>query len=379
MKRQRLRALLVAALASASAPADALDPRLLPENPRYERPARCTDVTVVEPEPRPFTHPLDGRISPAPADAPMSQGDSAICLAYATADMISQRVGVTVSALDVATKYYFSDPSLLARIRTPALRRHLRDNPDLADTIADSRNDTDVSRDRNPARIPYFDKLEDGQEDIAALLYNIGGLCEDRDLPSFDGYGQQQKVLQGLRWRARVVRPLQCYRALGATVDKLRSRDSDSFNAGWLTHIERRCKRKPLPVPLLPVSAAIADNQADLMERQRNGTPPARAETERLLAMIDYALDHGRVPTVGYSWYVLEERDPKDADFSADHSSPVIARRHVRGHCQYRIQDNTGEYCARMRPGIRERCELGRVWLNEEELRASLYSVIYLR
>ena len=366
-------------LATSFGPAGARDLRLLPENPRYARPARCTDVSVVQPQTRPGAHPLDGRISPSPADSPMSQGDSAICFAYAAADMISQRVGLIVSALDVATKYYFADPARLATIRTPALRRYLRENPGLPGDIREIRNDTDVSRDKNPARIPFFDKLEDGQEDIAALLYNIGGLCEDRDLPSFDGYGQHQKTLQALRFRARVVRPLQCYRALGGTVDKLRGRDTDPFNAGWLAYVERRCRRRPLPVPLLPVTASIADNEADLMDRQSRGTPPERAESERLLAIIDYALDHGRIPTVGYSWYALEEKDPKDADFTADHSSPVIARRHVRGLCQYRIQDNTGEYCSRMRPGIRERCELGRVWLNEEELRGSLYSVIYLR
>jgi len=42
---------------------------------------------------------------------PNSQGDSAICYAYAAADMISQRIGLAVSALDVATTFYFTDPS----------------------------------------------------------------------------------------------------------------------------------------------------------------------------------------------------------------------------------------------------------------------------
>ena len=30
--------------------------------------------------------------------------------------------------------------------------------------------------------------LEGGEEDIAALLYNVGGLCKDQDLPSYDGF-----------------------------------------------------------------------------------------------------------------------------------------------------------------------------------------------
>ncbi|UMY18419.1 hypothetical protein MMB17_03510 [Methylobacterium organophilum] len=357
----------------------AYDPRILPAHPRYARNAACADITVVAPARRPGTHPLDGKISPDPAESPMSQGDSAICFAYATADMISQRVGRTVSALDVATRYYFADPARLAASRDPALRRYLRENPDTLAEIAASRNDTDVSKDGNPGRLAYFDKLEDGQEDAAALLYNVGGLCEDRDLPSFDGYGQHQKFLRALRWRARVVAPKQCWRSLAGTVEKLRSAKTDAFNAGWLAHVEARCRRRPLPVPLLPVSYRVADNQLDFMDRLERGQPPTRRQTDRLLAMVDYALDHGRIPTVGYSWYVLEDRDPKDPDLAADHSSPILARRSVEGRCQYHLQDNTGEYCARMRPGIRERCDLGRVWLEEDELRRSLYSVIYLR
>ena len=373
---------LAAALLSiltVAGPAAAHDPRLLPENPRYTRNATCVEATVWAPRRRPGTHPLDDRISPNPALSPMSQGDSAICFAYATADMISQRVGVTVSALDVATRYYFADPAGLARSRDHALRTYLAARPDWAEGIAESRNDTEASRERNPLRKPFFDKLEDGQEEAAALLYNLGGLCPDRDLPSYDGYGQHLRTFGALRWRSRVAAPKICWRSLGGTVERLRDPATDAFNAGWIAHVERRCRRRPLPVPLLPVAEAIADNQLDFMERARRGDPALAAGGDRLMAMIDYALDHGRLPVIGYSWYVLEERDLRDPDLAADHSSPIIARRKVGGRCQYHLQDNTGEYCARMRPGIRERCALGRVWLDEAELRGSLYSVIYLR
>ncbi|CAX25742.1 protein of unknown function; putative exported protein [Methylorubrum extorquens DM4] len=366
-------------LVLAAAPAGAVDLRLLPENPRYARNPTCADVTVVAPARRPGTHPLDDRINPNPALSPMSQGDSAICFAYATADMISQRVGVTVSALDVATRYYFADPAGLERSRDRALRNYLRRHPDLAEEIAESRNDTEASRERNPGRKPYFDKLEDGQEAAAALLYNLGGLCTDRDLPSFDGYGQHARTLSALRWRSRVAAPKISWRSLGGTVPRLRDPATDAFNAGWIAHVERRCRRKPLPVPLIPVSESIADNQLDFMDKAARSEPGLKAGTDRLMEMIDYALDRGRLPVVGYSWYVLEEHLPKEPDIAADHSSPIIARRKAGGRCQYHLQDNTGEYCARMRPGIAERCDLGRVWLDEDELRASLYSVIYLR
>lgn len=362
-------------------PVDArpVDTRLLPAAAAYARTPGCAPVTVVAPRIRPHTHPLDGRISPDPAASPMSQGDSAICFAYATADMISQRVGVTVSALDVATQYYFADPAELEDLPEPALRRYLRRNPETLREIAASRNEADVSREGNPARLPYFDKLEDGQEDAAALLYNVAGICPDRDLPSFDGYAQHARLFAALRYRARTAPRNRSYRSLAGTVARLRDPAADPFNAAWLAHVSRACARLPLPVPLLPVSARIADNQLDFMDRLDRGRPPTPAESGRLLAMIDYALDHGRTPTVGYSWYLLEDRDPKDPDMAADHSSTLIARRRVGGACQYHLQDNTGEYCARMRPGIARRCELGRIWVSEAELARTLYSVIYLR
>lgn len=369
--------LLLFAVGSASS-AQGFDPRILPAAPRYTRNAQCGAVQIAVP---PSTHRLPGSnlISPKPADVPVGQGERAICFAYATADMISQRVGRAVSPLDVATKFYFADPTQLAAVRDPALQAHLRAHPTYLADIAWSRNAADISLDHNPGLHPYFDKLEGGEEDAAALLYNLGGLCEERDLPSHEGYAHFTSYYAALRYSSYVRAPNQCFRRVGTTADKLRSRRADAFNDAWLRQVEALCQRKPLPVPLLPVSYRVAANQLEFMEMLEEGQPPSAKDVNRMLSMVDYALDHGRAPTIGYSWYVLEERDPKDPDVAADHSSAVIARRRVGGRCQYRVQDNTGEYCARMREGIRERCDDGRVWLWEDELRRTLYSVIYLR
>lgn len=361
-----------------SADANAVDTRLLPPKPTYTRNAACRPARIAMP---PSTHALPGGVllSPRPADIPVGQGDSAICYAYATADMISQRVGAAVSPLDVATKFYFANPARLSAIRDPALQAHLRTHPGYVSDIAWARNAAEVSKDRNPGQEPYFDKLEGGEEDASALLYNIGGLCEERDLPSHEGYAHFTAHFAALRYGSVVRAPNQCFRAVGATVANLRSRRADAFNAAWLALVEARCRRRPLPVPLLPVSYRVAANQLEFMEKVEAGRPPRPPQIDRMLAMVDYALDNGRAPTIGYSWYELQERDPKDPDLAADHSSPVVARRRRGGQCQYLVQDNTGEYCSRMRAGIRERCDDGRVWLMESELRRTLYSVIYLR
>jgi hypothetical protein len=366
-----------AALAAWALPALAqVDPRILPLQASYRRNPTCAAVEARIPfDVHEGTR--DVALSPSPREMPMNQGESAICFAYATADMISHRLGRQIAPLDVATKTYFADPERLAAI--PALREHLKAHPNWRADIAWSRNAAEMSNIGNPKLLPYFDKIEGGEEDTAALLYNIGGLCEDRDLPSNDGYRYANPTLRRLRYRSRLAPRPMSFRSLAGTVPHLRHPQTDTFNAAWIAHVEARCRRVPLAVPLLPVSYRVAANQAEFVELRESGTPPSQKAITRILAMIDYALDHGRVPTIGYSWYLLEDRDPKDPDLHADHASPVIARRKVGGTCQYRIQDNTGEYCARMREGMREACENGRVWVGEEALRRTLYSVTYLR
>jgi hypothetical protein len=366
-----------AALAAWALPALAqVDPRILPLQASYRRNPTCAAVEARIPfDVHEGTR--DVALSPSPREMPMNQGESAICFAYATADMISHRLGRQIAPLDVATKTYFADPERLAAI--PALREHLKAHPNWRADIAWSRNAAEMSNIGNPKLLPYFDKIEGGEEDTAALLYNIGGLCEDRDLPSNDGYRYANPTLRRLRYRSRLAPRPMSFRSLAGTVPHLRHPQTDTFNAAWIAHVEARCRRVPLAVPLLPVSYRVAANQAEFVELRESGTPPSQKAISRILAMIDYALDHGRVPTIGYSWYLLEDRDPKDPDLHADHASPVIARRKVGGTCQYRIQDNTGEYCARMREGMREACENGRVWVGEEALRRTLYSVTYLR
>ena len=211
VRRPQVRAALVASFLFLSStpvwPAERADPLLLPASvPLYTRNNECTDVKVPMP---PSTHSAIGAnmISPQPADMPLSQGDSAICFAYATADMISQRVQTEISALDVATKYYFTDPSHLAKLANHDLQVHLEGKGDYRTAIAESRNTTDVSRDDNPDRYPYFDKLEGGEEEIASLLYNVEGLCQDRDLPSYDGYTHFSADLTRLRVWTRLLPP----------------------------------------------------------------------------------------------------------------------------------------------------------------------------
>ena len=336
---------------------------ILPPNPTYRRNSECATV----PAP-PFKR------------MPNSQGDSAICFAYAAADMISQRTGLAVSALDVATTFYFTDPSGLYTASDRRVREFVAGKPRLMDEIVAQRSRVDVSEEKNTLRRPYFDKLEGGEEDIAALLLNIKGVCLEQDLPSNDGYYLYTALLEILRRKARATpNPGICLRSVGATVPKLNDPVADVFNDAWVRYVEQRCHRIQSPAPLLPISYRAAVDQREVVERKRAGKGISRQDKAHMFGMIDYALDHRRNPTIGYSFYLLEARASDDPDEFADHSSMVLARKKIDGVCHYLVQDNTGEFCTNLLPNIERRCSAGRIWLNERELNQTLYSVTYLR
>jgi hypothetical protein len=351
-------------LAAAGPPAQAADAHILEANPSYRRNPDCAKI-------------------PAPTfrKMPISQGDSAICFAYSTADMISRRLGRIVSALDVATAFYFANPAELYKSRDARLRAYLEEHKDLPGEIAAERHRVDVSAEENPAKKPYFDKLEGGEEDAAALLLNVKGACLDRDLPSDDGYYNYLTDLAVMRRAAAVAPdPGICLRSVGATAPKLQDLVANSFNDAWVRFVDARCKRRLHgAAPLLPVSYRAAVDEREATERKREGQAIGPQEKAHMFAMIDYALDHRRNPTIGYSFYLLEARAPDDPDEFADHSSMVLARRKINGVCHYLVQDNTGEWCSRLRPAIAKRCIAGRIWLSEQELDETIYSVTYLR
>jgi hypothetical protein len=364
--RLRLFLLTIALFQSVDAGADIVDRRILPEKPHHRRNVDCAPISAAR---------------QAKQNMPVSQGDSAICFAYATSDMISQRIGRRVSALDVATSYFFANPVELYKTRNKDLLRYLTQRRGLLDDILLRRNRIDVSKEGNANGRPYFDKLEDGDEEIASLLVNTKGVCLDRDLPSDDGYYRYTSLLERLRRRAKLMGDGHvCLRAVGGAATHLRDPVADAFNASWISFVDQRCRRIRNPVPLLPVAYRAAVDVREAMERNRSaGQEISPQEKAHMFEIIDYALDHRRNPTIGYSFYLLEARAPNDPDEFADHSSMILGRKKIGGACHYLVQDNTGEYCFRLRPGIAAKCSLGRIWVSEHDLGETIYSVTYLR
>src|ERR1700730_3482376 len=118
---------------------------------------------------------------------------------------------------------------------------------------------------------------EGGEEDIAALLYNVGGLCKDQDLPSYDGYTHFAAYLALLRTWMRVFPPAQYSRiGLAGAAPALLSPKTDAFNAARISLLRDSAVVDPCQCRCSP-SDRVATNQASFMRLREEGRPPSDA------------------------------------------------------------------------------------------------------
>ncbi len=242
------------------------------------------------------------------------------------------------------------------------------------------RANIDVTADLNPARIPFVDKLEGGEENYTVMLASRRGLCRESELPSDEGFRDYFGLLFYFRFRALAARDAKiCRKEFFGVPSSMRSDEADYVNAHWLRYADQRCHRFKSPVPLVPVVYRLAYDLVALLEQKAAGWKPSRAQGARAFAMIDYALEHHRYPAVGYSYEALEKRLPTEGERDIDHSSVIVGRKKIGGVCHYMLQDDVGENCIKFYPKLRDRCALGHIWLTRPELLETLHSVMYLR
>lgn len=311
-----------------------------------------------------------------------SQGNTGFCFAYSTAALVNQRTGIDVSALDLATTFYFAHLDHLERHPDPVVGDFLKRNPRWRHEIEGARDDSDIDESTTSTgrtvKRPYFPLLAGGTEDVTLLLSNTVPLCPDRDFPSDQGVEAHSVQIQKF---VRIAESSQgpAPAEIGHVYPKFRDPVADFFNFEWLRYRKQSCQRRPSRIPLLPVRYYAAETFEDYLNRIRRGEIDSRKEARELFHVLNFALDHQRSPAIGYSLFTFSPREPDDTDLYADHSSAVLARKRIGHQCHYLIRDNSGLDCDDFFPQYRKRCMNAELWVTEEELGASLYSVVYLR
>ena len=328
--------------------------------------------TYLPTEPQPFyprqCRHRDYRAQLAP---PKTQGDTAFCFAYTSAELAHQRTMIDVSALDLAMAFYFSPTESLNKISEPELRQYLDTHPGLSQRLEADCYGEDVTI---SGPHPLFHHLEGGYESNTLLLANARGLCADKDLPSDGGMAHHQSLVQRLEADALAGKG-NTSPVVDRITQRFRSPTADLFHSEWFLHVNAVCSHRPPPMPLVPVDFWLARNRREFEQRRRQGQL-GESDQEQVLASLDYALDHGRIAALGIDLNTLIEQ-PDDED--GDHSVNVVGRRHHGGECQYLLRDSSGYECDELLRPIRARCQPREFWVNERELKLSLYAVTYLR
>ncbi|KHD89741.1 MAG: hypothetical protein OM95_01320 [Bdellovibrio sp. ArHS] len=312
------------------------------------------------------------------------QGDLSWCFAYTSADLISQRVKTRVSATDIASTFILADPYKLEDSNRPEIKQYLQDNPEIYTRLQSVR--LEAAGKYDPQHILKKEGLMDtgGQEDAAIILANTKGMCSEKNFPSTESnqtrFFDEIMKLHKKRNQAHVKKN-NC--DLFQTQADFTSAVVDPF-AVAITNIyeeerDRKCQRKPWPVPLVPIMTKYGDSLEEYETRIKKGEITKEQGAKKLFETIDHALENGRVAGIGYNAYTLMAPEEGEDAKHADHSSVIAARKKVGGKCHYLIRNTWGSDCSIYYEKFHKRCEKGNIWVTKEELKESLYSVVYMK
>ncbi|KYG63323.1 hypothetical protein AZI85_04635 [Bdellovibrio bacteriovorus] len=312
------------------------------------------------------------------------QGELSWCFAYTSADLISQRVKTRVSATDIASTFILADPYKLEESTQPEVKNYLQENPEIYTRLQGIRLASAGKYD--PEHILRKEGLMDtgGQEDAAIILANTKGMCTEKNFPSTESHQtkffSQITKLYKKRNEAHV-KQNNC--GLFQSQADFTSAVVDPFSVAITSVYEderdRRCQRKPWPVPLVPVMTKFGDSLEEYETRIKKGEINKDDGAKKLFATIDHALENGRIAGIGYNAYSLMAPEEGEDNKHGDHSSVIAARKMIAGKCQYLIRNTWGSDCSIYYAKFHKRCEKGNVWVTKEELKESLYSVVYMK
>jgi len=307
--------------------------------------------------------------------APRDQGNTGWCFSHTTADLISHKTRVRVSAFDLGIQFAATEIADLENSPSRAVQDYLREVPALLQVIKEARED-----DRGtlaPETILTDDGIfsHGGVEDAALLMANHRGLCEDRFFKGGeDGFNQHLKEMR--RWvkynredPAGISSPHDIPEASKPIFRKI---------LGWLEH---QCgSRVPLRDALVPRALYAANSLKDFLNRSPTPDFPLKELQKALWTEVDRALNEKKVAAVGYSAFDITEQAPEETTLDGDHSSIIAARRPVNGECQYFVRNSWGASCELYLPAWLKSCEEkdGGVWVRQADLK-TIYSVVTYR
>lgn len=269
-----------------------------------------------------------------------NQGNAGWCFAYTIADLVSQKTGVKISALDLSINFYQEMP--------------------------------EMPRDA-------FLSEASGGSDLGAVSYSRKGYCSEELLPS-ENYGTLKNCRSDIFEPNGMFKELETnnvdYESLTVCQREILSRlftglnplqISKIYNQAGLSVFQKIYQLKDLNCQGKRISAKGIDLRGTL----KSGS--------EVIKDLDFVLNKGQIVSLNYDAGFMVEGAVNGTVYN--HYSSVVARRYNEESrsCQYLIRNSWGENCAVYPERLRKNCDSGNLWVDKETLMRSLINIHYLR
>ena len=270
------------------------------------------------------------------------QGSLGWCFAYSTSDLLTHRLKVPVSALNLGINFYDKMPEM-----------------------------------------PRGDSLTRaaGGSDMGAMTYAKGVYCKEEALPSSEvviskecqtGYlfsasnvlAEIEKILD----KNKISLSKCDYQHIQTIFKKLSITEIDSINQSPRSTLEKFSRLRALNCK---DSNVISEKKLAMRSGMESGA--------KVLKEIDQQLEKNNLISLNYDADFLVQKSNKAEVYN--HYSTIVGRREnvVSGRCQYLIRNSWGEDCTVYPSPYDVMCEAGNIWVDSDVLLSSIISIHYLR
>lgn len=281
-----------------------------------------------------------------------NQGNSQLCVGNAVADIVTHHSGRRVSAFSVSVRnfqsrrgldYLFFNPVAVVASDLGPMSRFMIGLA--SSTLETSRRVSLCADDQLGGELSYSDR--DLKELWDAYQY----------VRSYFGPTPPVEKIQVIAERLKVIAP--SLNPLPFVLSLRRENHMDQALGKWF---DREC----------------GERFGDDLEVV--GTELGRKDPDRIIAVLDAALDSGAIAAIHYDPGVLRAQEPdRWKTIIGTHVSTIVAKRLQGGERQYLLRNSWGPNCQYYSDGIYERCDRGHIWLTEAEVRSHSTSAAYYR
>ncbi|MGZ3727001.1 MAG: hypothetical protein ACXWQQ_14445 [Pseudobdellovibrio sp.] len=328
---------------------------------------------------------VDLRASMGPA---RDQGITMWCYAHSAADLVSQKLGVRVSAFDMATTYLLADVQKLMNSRDPLIQQALHRDPDFIKRLKRWRLDDPSSYTSSKILTEFGFYYLGGMDQDAILLSSEKGFCLDEKLPGSDELFQNylKEISSFAVSQCGSGGLMNCQSPAPLRIGEVTETNAKSLAALFQKWTDFQCgerikPRRAVTTDIVQVAETLSDYDAML----KSGKLKRPEVLKKLFKVIDKNLNSGKSVSIGYDLMDVatadQGYDPETGQTSqeVDHSSVIAARRFIDGQCRYFVRTHLGNSCPYL-DEVKGLCEAdaGGLWVTPAEIK-SLYSVINIR